>query len=250
MLVRERDHRNFERDGMIARRDPARSAAPTGVRPAPADTTDSRAASNDLLAQLHNDRWRLRAWIRFLARACRRSHQQALSRPQALVEATALHGALLAVGRRPWTLISWALTVTHLGLLGRRRTLGAANALTLVRANLPSIAAPPNRWLGVIALVTDLLDGRLARRGHAETLFGAHADSLADAAFWLWFAARYEPSQDPSPPAPGAALLAVKAARVGNWDDIVRTGGWDVGTRPPWRSESKPLARFGGSDEV
>jgi hypothetical protein len=38
---------------------------------------------------------------------------------------------------------------------------------------------------------------------------------------------------DPRPPAPGTALLAVKAAGVGNWDDIVRTGGWDVGTRPP-----------------
>jgi NADPH:quinone reductase-like Zn-dependent oxidoreductase len=55
---------------------------------------------------------------------------------------------------------------------------------------------------------------------------------------------------DPRPPAPGAALLAVKAAGVGNWDDIVRTGGWDVGTRPPWRSEPKPPARFGRSDEV
>jgi hypothetical protein len=55
---------------------------------------------------------------------------------------------------------------------------------------------------------------------------------------------------DPRPPAPGAALLAVKAAGVGNWNDIGRTSGWDVGTRTPWRSESKPLARFGGSDEV
>jgi NADPH:quinone reductase-like Zn-dependent oxidoreductase len=28
-------------------------------------------------------------------------------------------------------------------------------------------------------------------------------------------------------------LLQVRAAGVGNWEDIVRTGGWDVGVRPP-----------------
>jgi len=28
-------------------------------------------------------------------------------------------------------------------------------------------------------------------------------------------------------------LVTVKAAGVGNWDEIVRTGGWDVGTQPP-----------------
>jgi NADPH:quinone reductase-like Zn-dependent oxidoreductase len=28
-------------------------------------------------------------------------------------------------------------------------------------------------------------------------------------------------------------LLDVRACGVGNWDEFVRTGGWDVGTRPP-----------------
>ncbi|MGD1346694.1 NADP-dependent oxidoreductase [Mycobacterium seoulense] len=28
-------------------------------------------------------------------------------------------------------------------------------------------------------------------------------------------------------------LIDVRAAGVGNWDDIIRTGGWDVGTRSP-----------------
>ena len=28
-------------------------------------------------------------------------------------------------------------------------------------------------------------------------------------------------------------LIEVRAAGVGNWDEIVRTGGWDVGTQPP-----------------
>jgi NADPH:quinone reductase-like Zn-dependent oxidoreductase len=29
------------------------------------------------------------------------------------------------------------------------------------------------------------------------------------------------------------ALIEVRAAGVGNWDEIARTGGWDVGRRPP-----------------
>ena len=31
----------------------------------------------------------------------------------------------------------------------------------------------------------------------------------------------------------GEVLIAVRAAGVGNWDDIVRSGGWDVGRVPP-----------------
>jgi NADPH:quinone reductase-like Zn-dependent oxidoreductase len=31
----------------------------------------------------------------------------------------------------------------------------------------------------------------------------------------------------------GEVLIEVKAAGVGNWDDIVRTGDWDVGRTPP-----------------
>jgi NADPH:quinone reductase-like Zn-dependent oxidoreductase len=39
----------------------------------------------------------------------------------------------------------------------------------------------------------------------------------------------------PEPPAPSAdeLLIDVKAAGVGNWDDLVRTGAWDVGLTPP-----------------
>jgi NADPH:quinone reductase-like Zn-dependent oxidoreductase len=33
--------------------------------------------------------------------------------------------------------------------------------------------------------------------------------------------------------APDEVLIAVRAAGVGNWDEIVRVGGWDVGRRPP-----------------
>jgi NADPH:quinone reductase-like Zn-dependent oxidoreductase len=37
---------------------------------------------------------------------------------------------------------------------------------------------------------------------------------------------------DPAP-REGEVLIAVRAAGAGNWDDIVRTGGWDVGRTPP-----------------
>jgi hypothetical protein len=37
----------------------------------------------------------------------------------------------------------------------------------------------------------------------------------------------------PRPLAGDDVLLAVRAAGVGNWDEFVRTGGWDVGAKPP-----------------
>src|SRR6476661_5818118 len=37
---------------------------------------------------------------------------------------------------------------------------------------------------------------------------------------------------EPSP-RPGEVLLGVRACGVGNWDEFVRTGGWDTGARPP-----------------
>src|ERR687887_100265 len=33
--------------------------------------------------------------------------------------------------------------------------------------------------------------------------------------------------------APDEIVIAVRAAGVGNWDEIVRGGGWDVGRQPP-----------------
>jgi NADPH:quinone reductase-like Zn-dependent oxidoreductase len=37
----------------------------------------------------------------------------------------------------------------------------------------------------------------------------------------------------PASPASDAVVLSVRAAGVGNWDEIVRVGDWDVGRRPP-----------------
>src|SRR5919201_187484 len=38
---------------------------------------------------------------------------------------------------------------------------------------------------------------------------------------------------EPGSPAPDEVLIRVAAAGVGNWDEIVRQGGWDVGAQPP-----------------
>src|SRR6266566_8251887 len=37
----------------------------------------------------------------------------------------------------------------------------------------------------------------------------------------------------PPPPTGDEVLIEVRAAGIGNWDDLVRTGAWDVGTVPP-----------------
>ncbi len=172
---------------------------------------DSRTATDMLLAGLRADRWRPAAWGRFLTLAARRSVHQARTRPRAAAEVTLVHVVLARLaGRRGhrWVTVSWVLAISHLGLLNERRTLGAATVLTLLRANLPAIGGPA-RWLPVLALTSDLADGRMARRARAETSFGGHADSLADAAFWTWYALRHEPSH-----ALRAAALFVWAAPV------------------------------------
>jgi NADPH:quinone reductase-like Zn-dependent oxidoreductase len=59
---------------------------------------------------------------------------------------------------------------------------------------------------------------------------------------------------------PHQLLIAVHAAGVGNWDDLVRTGGWDVGGTPPLalgveaagvvRAVGAMVSRFHVDDEV
>ncbi|MGC8512274.1 MAG: CDP-alcohol phosphatidyltransferase family protein [Acidimicrobiales bacterium] len=159
---------------------------------------ESRAATDDLLAGLRARGWSPPSWGRFALAAGRRSVRQAVAHPRAAVEVTVMHAALarLAWPRRAWVGISWAMAVSHLGMLGPRRSIGAASALTLLRANLPVVANLPaiegsRPWLGVAAILSDKADGILARRA-GPTQFGHYADSLADAAFWAWFAWRNE----------------------------------------------------------
>ena len=40
-------------------------------------------------------------------------------------------------------------------------------------------------------------------------------------------------ASEPRPLTADEVLLEVRAAGVGNWDEFVRTGGWDVGAKPP-----------------
>lgn len=49
------------------------------------------------------------------------------------------------------------------------------------------------------------------------------------------FGAAIEVLDLPAPRQPSAdeVLVAVRAAGVGNWDEFVRTGSWDIGIRPP-----------------
>ncbi|MFF4500434.1 CDP-alcohol phosphatidyltransferase family protein [Streptomyces sp. NPDC001401] len=172
------------------------------------DLTDSRAATDALLGVLREGRWRPCAVGRFLGMAAHQSVRQAACRPRALAQVTVVHGVLLAVARgragRRWVTATWGLAVLHLGLLEHRDRLSPADVLTLLRANLPATAAGSCRWSGVLALASDLADGRLARRQGTGTPFGDYADSLADAAFWTWLVLRHEPSRT----ARAAALTA------------------------------------------
>jgi phosphatidylglycerophosphate synthase len=189
----------------------------------------SRAATNELLDGLRQGRWRPQAWTRFLLHATRRSIRQAQLRPRALGEITLLHMVFVAARIRNhplWTVTSWALAATHLGMLEHRQSIGLANVITLTRANLPALASG---WAApVIALGSDLADGRLARRLDTQSPFGAAADSLADAAFWAWFALRHEPSRRVR----AAAILAWVAPVVAVTTASVRRGRMVDAPRP------------------
>lgn len=174
----------------------------------------SRSATDGLLRGLRDEGWGIAAWSHFLGRSVLRSMRQALRHWPALAEASALHASLAYAagpGRRRWVATSWLLTVTHLGMLEDRRTLGPANVLTLIRANLPALQDNDlGPALPLIALATDLLDGRISRATGTETPFGRYADFLADAALWNWYAAHHEPSR-----ALIAAVFAVWALPIG-----------------------------------
>jgi hypothetical protein len=180
---------------------------------------DSRAVTDKALAALRADGWSPAGWARFTRRIGVRSGEQIVAHPRAAAEITALHGVflVLAGGRgRRWIATSWLMAITHLGLLGRRRSIGWANVISLTRANLAVIGAPLGPWVGVVAAMSDKLDGTLARH-FRPTMFGFYADSLADAAFWTWAGARRDPSRlvlAASVAAWAAPVVAVTAASI------------------------------------
>jgi NADPH:quinone reductase-like Zn-dependent oxidoreductase len=65
---------------------------------------------------------------------------------------------------------------------------------------------------------------------------------------------------DPPEPGDGEVLIDVLAAGIGNWEDLVRTGDWDVGIRPPMalgveaagtvRAIGAGVSRFAAGDAV
>jgi NADPH:quinone reductase-like Zn-dependent oxidoreductase len=65
---------------------------------------------------------------------------------------------------------------------------------------------------------------------------------------------------EPPAPKPDELVIDVYAAGVANWDDIVRRGGWDVGTSPPMalgveaagtvRAVGSDVSRFRVGDEI
>jgi len=153
----------------------------------------SRAATDALLGGLAAGRFSPAAWSAFGLATLRRSLEQVAAHPQAASELSLLHAAFAVLApprRRRWVGASWLLAITHLGLLGPARSLGAPSTLSLARANLPAVATG-SPWVCLAALASDKADGALARR-LGPTQFGHYADSLADAAFWAWFAARHE----------------------------------------------------------
>lgn len=201
-----------------------RAAARDAARQRVLAGDDSRAASNALLDGLREQRFGAAAWGRFAVETTRRSILEARKRPRALAEATLVHAAVGALaGRegRAWLLTSWLMTVTHLGMLEQRCTLGAPNLLTVARAALPAAATRLGGALPVLALATDFVDGKLARRTGTVTRFGTQGDYLADTALWTWFVLKHEPSRAWQVAAfaawavPVAALTVVSVARGG-----------------------------------
>jgi cardiolipin synthase len=176
-----------------------------------------------LLVDLRREGYRPVAWVAYLRRAFAYGRERALANPAAvrsilfvglvLFLGSVAGSAILALavdaglGRRVfgWTAVGLvplvSLTLLHVELL-RDRTgtpldaLGWPSALTLSRvamvpAFLVFMAAGRARLALVVflfAILSDLLDGWVARSFHQETRFGAILDPLADilCSFWLF----------------------------------------------------------------
>lgn len=207
---------------------------PAGSASASDGPGSSRAATQRLLGVLRSGGWTPRTWARFWAATSARSVEQVRTHPYAFAQLTGLHAlfAAVAAGRgRVWVTTSWAMTVTHLGLLEERRSLGWANLITVARANLPAVGDRCGTWLPVLAVVSDVADGALARSTETTSPFGRHADFLADTAVWTWFVLRHEPSRAVQVItiagwlAPVVAVTGLSVAR-GGMVDVPRSRWW------------------------
>lgn len=153
------------------------------------------------LVRLRTAGWTPAAVSGFLVASTRRARDVRSERPQLARQARRWS----VVGAVPWLLVpalrrrapaglaSWGATALmldwHLGMIetpdGRPRSLGPADAMTLVRAWLVPVAAHrPSPLVCVAALATDGLDGALAR-ATAPTRLGRDLEGLVDTAFAL-----------------------------------------------------------------
>ena len=137
-------------------------------------------------------------FARFLGASYRRSNEIRRARPELARRAwcwMAVGAVLYAFApvRRRDALGWWAACALmldwHLGMFetddGRPRNLGAADALTLVRAWLVPVALEgPSPGVCLIAAATDALDGPAARRA-GPTRAGRDLEGLVDASFAL-----------------------------------------------------------------
>lgn len=180
----------------------------------------SRSATNQLLVQARDSGWRIGAWLRVLRATGSRSTDQARTRPRALLEVTVLHLVFARLAGRQgwkWVLTTWTLAVTHLGLLEDRKSLGLANTLTLMRANLPSVEHVLGMWVPTLALMSDFVDGKLARATRTESSFGQYADFMSDTALWTWFSLRHETNRAIQIAALAAWMAPVAVVLVGSF---------------------------------
>jgi phosphatidylglycerophosphate synthase len=155
--------------------------------------TEGELWSRGLLDRLRAEGFTPGAWQRFFGDGFRRARVTRARRPELVAQSRAwgLAGAVAAVPFGPRAVASWAawwaMVDWHLGMVetaeGRERRLAAADALTFARLwAVPVVRRHPEPWLVAAGMVTDLLDGLLARRA-GSTRLGRDFDSTADTLF-------------------------------------------------------------------
>lgn len=177
---------------------------PPAARPAAGAPTAGELWAGEQLRSLLDARFGPVAVVRFLVASQRRANAERRARPavarrmRAWVAAGAGAWAALALaGAEPfrrragafaaWWALTWLMLDWHVGMVetedGCPRNLGPADACTLARVWLvPAAADTPAAWMCAMALVTDGLDGRLARASE-PTRIGRDLEGLADWAF-------------------------------------------------------------------
>lgn len=173
----------------------------------------------DLLTTLRNDRFTARAWARFIARSWDMSRRTARETPSLkrswwrvtmciaalsvfmLLASALLEGPGIAVQLLPGfaLCVAWQQSdlYWHLGLLRQAQTgtllpvVGIANTLTLLRGLAASlllgrlvggVSTPTTLALALFlcGIVTDILDGQVARLTRTQSKFGQIGDGEAD----------------------------------------------------------------------